>query len=100
MTEPTNADIAKALRSIPGLDLGTELLVRLAADRLDPKACVDPDADMGWIEWKGGECPVPKDWSVLVELNGGGTLGPQRAETFNWNHIFTLSNIVRYRVIK
>lgn len=55
MTQPTNTDLADALREIANtLPLGSALVVRLAADRLDPpvrmaEACEDPDD--GWIEW-------------------------------------------------
>lgn len=100
MTEPTNADIARALRSIPGLDLGTELLVRLAADRLDPPYA-EAEAEEGWIEWKGGECPVQKDRRVDIVTRAGEHVIPGCiAKYLRWGHVGDIGDIIHYRVVK
>lgn len=61
MTNPTNTDLAEALREIADtVPLGSALVVRLAADQLDtPARKADPVLDLGhgWIEWTGGYCP-------------------------------------------
>jgi hypothetical protein len=48
--------------------------------------------DHGWIPHDGGECPVPPDTFVQVDL-GYVTLGPDRAFKFNWR------TVPEYRVI-
>lgn len=78
MTEPTDEELAEALRSIEGLPLGTRLIVRLAADRLCPRAEEydfgdDPDKDPwvgedGWIEWDGSGYSDNKDWLAPVPV--------------------------------
>src|SRR5687768_3996335 len=77
MTDPTNKDLAEALRAIEGLPLGAALIVRLAADRLDPpvavaEECSDPD---GWIEWSGDRFgpDVPEGAKIEVQMKNGST---------------------------
>lgn len=59
-------------------------------------------ADDGWIEWKGGECPVNINSLVNVRYkNGGGDLESSRAEVYNWSHNDKdCCPIVAYRVVK
>ncbi len=57
-----------------------------------------------WIEWKGGECPVPGK-KVSVMFRGAGTgaeSGPGLAEVWDWEHDGEKFNgeIVAYRIIK
>ncbi|MGL4757438.1 MAG: hypothetical protein ACRCXB_34225 [Aeromonadaceae bacterium] len=59
-----------------------------------PKA----DAD-GWIEWKGGECPVDDRLIVEVEYNGG-CVASAAAKSFSWEHEWEYSNIIKYRLHK
>ena len=56
-----------------------------------PKAGAD-----GWIEWKGGECPVEGSSIVDVELNGGRILSGL-AISFSWLHERVSCNIIKYR---
>ena len=49
-----------------------------------------------WIKWNGGECPVPPDTVVTVQMRSGKVLGPDRASAYMWNHI---GDIVEYRII-
>ena len=55
-----------------------------------------------WIEWKGGECPVPGE-TVSVKFRGSdfGTR-PGTADFFDWSHDGTKINgdIIAYRVVK
>lgn len=56
----------------------------------------------GWIEWTGGECPVPGDVRVECELRNGDRLGPIRARSVLWEHGgYTVpgENVVRYRTV-
>lgn len=51
-----------------------------------------------WIEWKGGECPVP--WGVRVEVTfRDDTRCGRRAPGWNWTHDGGQDDIVAYRVI-
>ena len=58
------------------------------------------DVDDGWIEWKGGECPV--DYETLVEVKfADGLTGQGVAGNLRWNWIFDGVNggdIVAYRI--
>lgn len=75
-----------------------------------------PDAD-GWIEWKGGECPVERGTLVDVKYSGGEenfgvsaltegwhedhVRGSNRKRTAaNWVDILPVSGIVAYRLHK
>jgi hypothetical protein len=61
-----------------------------------------PDND-GWIEWKGGECPVPKDATVQVEYRGYSNSSIQSnhsAGILEWNHLGIHDDIIKYRVVK
>lgn len=49
-----------------------------------------------WIEWKGGECPVPKDALVEVRDEIGRTM-KDAAEWFLWR---PPSRIVAHRVVQ
>lgn len=58
-----------------------------------------PDAD-GWIEWKGGGCPVPPETVVEVRYrNDLIEVGPSRI--FGWKHPFPDRNydIIAYRIV-
>jgi hypothetical protein len=109
MTEPTNEELAEALRSIEDLPPGTQLVVRLAADRLSP------ETGDGWIKWNGQICPTIFKPGQIVETrhrNGGETVGAsawawdewydatEDGRVGFWVHDDTDSNIVAYRVVK
>lgn len=59
-----------------------------------------PDAD-GWVEWKGGECPVEEDVIVDVKTRGG-EVEFSKARCWNWSHEQCLCiqsrQIVAYRL--
>ena len=57
-----------------------------------------PDAD-GWIEWRGGECPVDGDvnvkfWSGTIKET------PISAHKLYWGHDGDISDIIAYRLHK
>lgn len=56
--------------------------------------------DEGWIEWAGGECPVPAGTKVQCRYRNGDTGQLYRAEGYRWNHAGNGVDIVAYRVIK
>ena len=49
-----------------------------------------------WIDWNGGECPVPPDTSVKVKLRCGGLELSGLAKTYYWRHVGTGADIVKY----
>lgn len=108
MTDPTNKDIAEALRSITDLPLGASLILRLAADRLDPPTATDPDD--GWIKWDGGEKPdLFDDTLVSVRFRDGDEDHEEDVAYWkdatgdlenNWVHDGSSLDIVAYRVIE
>lgn len=52
-----------------------------------------------WIEWVGGECPVPESALVDVKTNGGGEYKNKEARSLCWRHAFINGNIIAYRII-
>lgn len=76
-----------------------ELLIELesvkqAVDWLDKPAESD-----GWIEWKGGECPVNQLQKVDVKLKCG-ELHMAAAYRFEWDCRDSDTDIIAYRVVK
>ena len=76
---------------------------KLVADRLEakPEPQTAPSND-GWIEWKGGECPVPKGVFVDVYHKDGGRYSNQPAGmsgfSENWDHRNCDGDIIAYRL--
>ena len=50
-----------------------------------------------WIEWEGGECPVPGDTVVEIAKRTG--RGRFIAGTIRWDHVDHPGDIVAYRVV-
>lgn len=57
------------------------------------------DSD-GWIEWKGGKCPV--DYSTIVDVKTkiGVVFERYVAHIFLWKHIGSEGDIVAYKIVK
>lgn len=51
-----------------------------------------------WIEWEGGERPVPSETRVEVKTRGGG--GRVVSGTVRWGHAAHPEDIVAYRVVE
>ena len=49
-----------------------------------------------WIDWSGGECPVPPETIVKVELRCGGSELSGLAREYYWNHYDDDGDIVSY----
>ena len=52
-----------------------------------------------WIDWHGGECPVPPKTLVKTKLRSGTLVGPDRAGRYSWRHIHGHNNIVGYCIV-
>lgn len=60
--------------------------------------CNEYRAAGGWMEWKGGECPVPKETTIEYKTLGG-RINFARADTCSWFHLKDECDIVVYRTI-
>ncbi len=60
---------------------------------------VKPEADEGWIEWRGGECPVDEGVWVGFKLSSGITVEANNPEDWEWHWFDTDSKIVAYRLV-
>lgn len=57
----------------------------------------------GWIEWSGGECPVPGDTEVLIKCKSEGAWDyrhKQRADEVSWTHDDSMLDVIAYRLHK
>ena len=52
-----------------------------------------------WIEWHGGECPVPPDTIVEVKFRSGAIGLEHRAGGYRWGQADHSSDIVEYRTV-
>lgn len=60
------------------------------------------DGGDGWVEWNGGECPVPENTNVLIKLRDGSFYKEvYTADQYRWQHLGgDDSDIVAYKVVK
>jgi len=58
----------------------------------------DEDRKAGWIEWPGGECPVPLDTVVEYRLRSG-RARMLRATGLYWQHDGGYDDTIAYRVV-
>lgn len=59
-----------------------------------------PKQTDGWIPWTGGECPVPGDTVVDVELRNGERFFDRESGYWDWRHSDLALDIIAYRVVK
>lgn len=52
--------------------------------------------ELNWIEWNGGECPVPHGHDVSVRLNNGSTIRGKFPEIWCWSQHEAMIEIVGY----
>lgn len=57
-------------------------------------------ASEGWIEWGGGECPVPESANVDIKLECGSEKSNAPACSFIWQHSEDVYAIIAYRLHK
>lgn len=50
-----------------------------------------------WIEWNGGECPLPDGTVHQVRFRNGSADEGRQPETWHWNHDDCISYIIAYR---
>lgn len=54
----------------------------------------------GWIEWKGGECPVSRGTIIQAKLRDGSVSRPIDAHTLRWSAAISAGDIIAYRITK
>lgn len=52
-----------------------------------------------WIEWNGGDRPVPSSTEIEA-LTGSGRKLEGRADEYEWTHSGSRHDIIAYRVVK
>lgn len=63
-------------------------------------ASEDPTADKdGWIEWNGGECPVPEGTRTEVRFKGQDNAVDNYPEDWNWEKLDSDGCIIAYRIV-
>lgn len=53
----------------------------------------------GWMEWKGGECPVDEDAIVHAKWSDGDETTRALSSSFSWFASGSLPNIIAYRIV-
>lgn len=80
-------------QTVLGRDEFDQIVAEIVADTAQ-------DAD-GWIEWKGGECPVDVDALVCGKLRSGRvSITPYHAGILSWRHDGNAADIIAYRLHK
>ncbi len=54
----------------------------------------------GWIEWGGGNCPLPMGCKVEIRTRIGGLRRDLPAHRWGWEHLNDFDDIIAYRVIE
>lgn len=69
-------------------------------DGLDQKLGAEPKTDDNdWIDWPGGECPVPDGMRIDVKFRYGAIVSTNGASLLDWGE-FGAGTIVAYRISK
>jgi len=55
----------------------------------------------GWVDWRGGECPLPEDAIFYLEYRRAGVRGPNTdPQGYPWKHTGGHYDIVRYLPVR
>ena len=57
-------------------------------------------AEDGWIQWNGGERPLPEMQVVEAQLRDGTVIAPALAGSLIWQHDDLWNDIMAYREVK
>lgn len=92
--------LERLVRDLRGGDAnGKEFTVIPDAFEVIPPHTINA-ADQGWIEWRGGECPVHPDAWVEVDYGEGPERDVARHFSWEWDVDGYTGDITRYRVVK
>ena len=109
ITQPEAVEIANDLNVLIDAERNLEGLMRWYADlrvryadaMLAARSAASQPAQPSlseWIEWSGGELPVPDRQRVEVEIRNGIRV-ITFADACEWEHDFGPADIIRYRVV-
>jgi hypothetical protein len=105
---PTEAELAAHQQKEGDGNPYTEAMSK----EISPRIGSSEESEEGdeWIEWKGGECPIPAGMQFYVRLRGGGHLCPEYlpwkknegaiVSADAWAHQDGEYNIIAYRLAK
>lgn len=86
------------LRKLNGITREETIAANVAKLANKAKERADKSGD-GWIEWKGGKCPVDKTVRVATKWRDGHCAGIQNAGYWIWKHVNSHCDIIAYRRI-
>jgi len=95
----------KRNRRVFGLAMDSELYLQAleialpVLEQQEKQAEQQVDTD-GWIEWKGGECPVADGLAVTEVKFRSGDVVKAFADTWWWGHSGDEDDIIAYRVVE
>ena len=89
------ADLKKARHVI-------DMLIELEYGEKADKATTTEESGDGWIQWNGGECPVPAGTMVDIRFRRCGDESNRIAEDLDWGHgkLGCWWDIVAYRIVE
>lgn len=62
------------------------------------KHCRVAELDYGWIEWKGGKCPVSAFDNVIVKLKNKKEI-QNVSYCFRWTNLGGMGDIIAYKIV-
>ncbi len=72
---------------------------KLEAELEQLRQQVKAPSDDGWLEWGGGECPVPDNTRVQVEFLDGYAPVVAEPQYLRWQTLGVAGDIVAYRIV-
>ena len=102
MQKLTAIKVKALLHDLSGLRTIREELFRQALEIALPVLEQQERGDDGWIEWGGGDCPVPKGTLVDIRLRDGGEYLSCQPDAWVWVHRYStvIDPIIAYRVVQ
>ena len=73
--------------------------LRATLSRAPVAAWPEPKPEPEWIDWSGGECPVPAGLRTELSFRCGDTSIVNSPEHGCWQHLSQAYDVVRYRIL-
>jgi len=75
---------------------------KLEAELEQLRQQVEVPTDDGWIEWKGGECPLSGETKFTIKFRSGQVYidSSGSPEWWDWSHTDSYGDIVAYRILE
>ena len=71
-----------------------------SAEQPQPEPAAPQAEDDGWIEWNGGDCPVPPRAEIKLGFRDGFEGSSTSPDDLRWDHAGSNGDIIAYKVIK